>query len=71
MKSLKLHFFAIGCVLASFCSHAGAQTLTFGQTATGSIGSTSQTNSYTFSASAGDVVDFTMTTTSGTLIPRI
>jgi hypothetical protein len=45
--------------------------LSFGQTQTGSIGSPGQSNTYTFSANANDVVDFTIVTTSGSLSPKI
>jgi hypothetical protein len=71
MKSLRLHAFVIACVLVALCSYAGAQALTFGQTQTGTIGSAAQTNSYTFSGTAGDVVDFTLATTSGKFSPKI
>ena len=50
---------------------SGAATLPFGQTLTGSIGSATQSNTYTFSANANDVVDFTMVATSGSLVPKI
>ena len=50
---------------------SGAANLPFGQAQTGTIGSAAQSNSYTFSANANDVVDFTMVTTSGSLSPKI
>src|SRR5665213_1243837 len=50
---------------------SGAATLPFGQVTTGMIGSIAQDNTYTFSASANDVVDFTAVTTSGSMSPRI
>ena len=58
-------------ILVSLCSHAWAAALPFGQTQTGTIGSAAQSNSYTFSANANDVVYFTMTNTSGNLSPKI
>jgi hypothetical protein len=45
--------------------------LAFGKTVTGAISSVAQSNTYDFSASAGDKVDLTMVATSGTLIPDI
>ncbi len=46
--------------------------VTFGQTLTGVIGSAAESNTYTFSATANDEVDFTLSTTSGgTLSPKI
>jgi hypothetical protein len=50
---------------------SGAASLPFGQTQTGSISSATQSNSYTFSANANDLVDFTMVATSGSLSPKI
>jgi hypothetical protein len=49
----------------------GAMNLPLGQTSAGEIGSAAQSDSYTFSASAGDVVDLTMAVTTGALNPRI
>ncbi len=49
----------------------GAAALPFGGTETGLIGSAAQSNSYTFSANANDVVDFTAVTTTGTLSPKL
>jgi hypothetical protein len=73
MKSLGLHLFAVGCLLVSLSSPVWAQSLplSFGQTETGAISEALQTNAYTFSANANDVVDFTMITTSGSLSPRM
>ena len=71
MNSLKSYCFVIGCILVSLCSHAWAAALPFGQTQTGTIGSAAQSNSYTFSANANDVVDFTVVPTSGNLSPKI
>ncbi|HMD95704.1 MAG TPA: choice-of-anchor D domain-containing protein, partial [Terriglobia bacterium] len=50
---------------------AGATTLLFGQTQTALIGSAAQSNTYTFSGTANDEVDFTMTGTTAGLIPKI
>ncbi len=50
---------------------SGAENLPFGETQTGVIGSAAQSNTYTFSANANDVIDFTMVTTSGGLSPKI
>ena len=73
MKISKWHLFATGLILVSLSSHAwaGSPNLPFGQTTTGTIGSVAQTNSYTFSANASDVVILTMVATSGTLSPKI
>jgi uncharacterized protein (TIGR03437 family) len=45
--------------------------LPFGQVTTGTIGSAAQSNSYTFTANANDIVNFTMAATSGNLSPRL
>ncbi len=50
---------------------SGASALPLGQTQAGTIGSAAQSNSYIFGGSANDVVDFTMTATSGNLSPKI
>src|SRR5947199_98812 len=71
MKSLKSYFFVIGFILVSLCSHAWAADVSFGQTQTGTISSAAQSNSYTFAANANDLVNFTMVTTSGSLVPKI
>jgi hypothetical protein len=71
MKSLKLCLLVTCCILVSLSSPAWAQSLVFGQVETGTISSAGQKNSYTFSANAGDVVDFTMVATSGNLSPEI
>jgi len=60
MKSLKLHLFVIACILISFSSHAWATAFNFGQTQAGTIGSPGQSDSYSLSANANDLVDFTM-----------
>ena len=73
MQSLKSYLFVMGCILASLCSHAWADepAITFGQLVTGTISSAGQVNRYTLTASAGDIADFTMDTTSGTINPKI
>jgi hypothetical protein len=72
MNSLKSHSFVIGSILVSVCSHVWAANLPFGgQPQAGTISAAAQSNTYTFSANANDVVDFTMVTTSGNLLPRI
>jgi len=71
MDRLKAHLFVIGCIFVTLCSHASAAALPFGQTQTGTISSAGQSNSYTFNASADDVVNLTMATTSGNLRPVI
>ena len=50
---------------------AWAVNLPLGQTQTGSIATAAQSNSYTFTANANDVVTFTATTTSGSLSPKV
>jgi hypothetical protein len=70
MKNLRLYLLMIGGIV-SLSSCAWATTLQLGSTTSGSIGSAGQTNVYTFSASANEVVDFTMTTTSGNLSPEL
>jgi hypothetical protein len=47
------------------------QPLSFGQTLAGAISAALQANTYTFSASGGDVVLLAITATSGTLVPEI
>src|SRR5580698_1653429 len=73
MKSVKLHVLVIGCILVGVCSPTWAQATEIepGQTLNGTIGAAAQTNSYTFSASAGDIVMFTVTATSGNLSPEL
>jgi hypothetical protein len=73
MKTARSYLLVIGCILATFCSstRATATQIERGQTLTGTIGSAAQIGVYTFTASAGDVVDLTMTSTSGTLSPTI
>jgi len=76
MKSLKLHIFVIGFVLLPLCSSAWAAfpTLSYDTVTAGTISTAAQTNTYTFSANANDILDFTVVTTSsttGTLWPCI
>ena len=68
---MKSYLFVIGCNLVSLCPHACAADLPFGQSQTGTISSAAQSNSYTFLGGAGDVVDFTLVVTSGSLVPKI
>lgn len=70
MNSLRWRLALIGCLIGAV-SQMPAATLPFGQATTGAIGSAAQTNSYTFDANAGDVVDFTLVATSGNLSPKI
>ena len=72
MKSLKWQLLVIVCILVCFSTFSWSVACApFGQTGTGTISSPGQTNSCTFSANAGDVLDFTMVTTSGSLSPKI
>ena len=48
-----------------------AVALPLGETEAGTIGLAAQSNTYTFTANAGDVIDFTMTVTSGVLSPKV
>jgi uncharacterized protein YfaP (DUF2135 family) len=50
---------------------SGALNLPFGETESGTISEAAQSNSYTFSANASDVLDVTMVATSGSLSPKI
>ena len=63
--------FVLGCILVGLPLNAWAANLPFGQVQTDTISSAAQTNSYTFSANAGDIVDLTTVTTSGNLSPTI
>ena len=71
MNSVKERLFVAGSILVMWCSQVSAANLPFGEPQTGTIGSPAETNTYTFSASASDVVEFTIVTTSGNLFPRI
>ncbi len=72
MKSLRLGALAVGCLVVCSSLHAGATACAaFGQTAKGTISSAGQTNACTFSGNDNDILDFTMTTTSGTMSPEI
>lgn len=61
----------MGCILVSMCSHGWAANLPLGQTQTGTISTAAQSNSYTFTASANDLVNLTIAATSGNLSPRL
>ena len=76
MKSLKLHLFVIGCLLAGMGSHAWSSepTLLYDVPTTSAISSAAQANSYALSANANDVLNFTVvatTSTSGAFGPCI
>lgn len=63
---------ALMFVLIATSPRAKAQpNLPFGQVTTGDITSAAQTNKYSFTANQGDVIDFTVYTTSGSLDPFI
>ena len=49
----------------------GATPLSYGATATGNIGAAAQSNTYTITANANDVADFTLVTTSGSMVPEV
>src|SRR5258708_33704880 len=70
MSRSGMHLLVIGCVVVCLSSHAsGAACSLFGQTATGTISTAGQSVSCTFSGNANDVLDYTMTATSGSLSP--
>jgi Bacterial pre-peptidase C-terminal domain len=71
MKSLRSHWVVLGWFFASLCSPAWATVFTPGSTLTGTISSAAQTNYYTFTASSGDIWDFTIHSTSGNLSPAL
>ncbi len=72
MKSLGLYVLAVICFATCLSSPAGATACApLGQTAKGTISSAGQTNACTFSGNDNDILDFTMTTTSGTISPEI
>src|SRR5580704_5731206 len=70
MSRWGMHLLVIGCVVVCLSSHAlGAACTPFGQTTTGTISTAGQSVSCTFSGNANDVLDYTMTATSGSLSP--
>ncbi len=73
MKSLKMQLLAVGFALTTLCSAAWASfpTLSYDTVTAGTISAAAQTNTYTFSANANDILDFTVVTTSGSLLPCI
>jgi uncharacterized protein (TIGR03437 family) len=72
MNCWKSRLFVVGCGVVGFCPHAWAATnLPFGQVVTGTISSVAQSNTYTLSANANDIVNFTVVVTSGKLQPEI
>jgi hypothetical protein len=68
MKSLKSNLFVIGCLLVGLCSPAWATepVLPIGQPVNGTISSFAQVNRYSLAANKGDVLDFTVLSTSST-----
>ena len=74
MRYLKFQLLVIGWILGSWSSQAWATTLNYDQPTSGSIASVAQTNSYSFTADKGDVLNFTVVATksiTGTLGPCI
>ncbi len=76
MRTLRLHLFLAVCALVSLCSPAWASfpVLSYDTVTAGTISSAAQVNTYTFSANANDILNFTVVTTSstsGTLWPCI
>jgi hypothetical protein len=73
MKSLRLQVFAFGWMLVALCSTAWASfpALSYDTVTAGTISTAAQTNEYTFSANANDILDFTVITTSGSFLPCI
>ena len=75
MKTVKRYLLAAILMLASLCSQARAQTnLPFGQAVTGAVtveSSIALPSKYSFSANTGDLVNFTLVATSGSLVPEI
>jgi hypothetical protein len=71
MKTLKWYLFVISCIFVCLSTHvwAAAACAPFGQTGTGMITTAGQSVSCTFSGNANDVIDWTMTVTSGNLSP--
>jgi hypothetical protein len=50
---------------------SGATALPFDQTEAGTVGGVAESTTSTFNANANDVVDFTLITTSGGIVPKI
>ena len=71
MKMIRLQVVLFVCGFFIFCLEGRATTLPFGQVTTGNIGGAAQVNTYTFPDAVGDVLDFTVAATSGTLSPKI
>jgi hypothetical protein len=71
MKSLRLQVFAFGWMLVALCSTAWASfpALSYDTVTADTISTAAQTNTYTFSANANDILDFTVVTTSGSFHP--
>ena len=73
MRGLGLHLLVAGCFLLSLCSPAWASLppISYDTVTAGTISAAAQTNTYTFSANANDILDFTVVATSGALWPCI
>ena len=75
MKTFKLHLLVLCCMLVSLGSTAWAATnLPFGQVTTGTVTAESSIalpSKYSFSANTGDILNFTLIATSGSLSPEI
>ena len=71
MKAIRLQVVVFVCGLFGFCLQGSATTLPLGQVTTGTISPAGSTVSYTFTGSVGEVIDLTMTPTSGSLAPII
>jgi hypothetical protein len=70
MRSSKPGQIVIGCLLTGLFAHAST-TLPFGKVTSGSITAAGQTVTYTFSANEGDMINFTIVATSGSLSPEL
>src|SRR5437016_5946449 len=71
MTSSKSYLLVASCIFVISSLHVWAADLPFGQSQTGILGSVAASNTYTFSANANDVVDFTLAVTGGSLVPKI
>jgi hypothetical protein len=70
MKMIRLQVVLFVCGFI-FCLEGRATTLPAGQVTMGSITAPTQFDSYTFTGNPGDVANFTLVSTSGSLIPAI
>jgi len=71
MKTFALHLLILSCILMSLPSRSFADPLALGATMSGTISWPGQINSYTFTAVAGQVMNFTVATTNGSLMPQV